>query len=87
MNQAAMDVEGTAGWDEIVDPRLSGAYNAEELHNIGAVAHKCINPGSGPRPSMSFVVQALSQVVKARDGTRHREKTLLPVATAGEEAN
>ncbi|CAL9077248.1 unnamed protein product [Musa acuminata var. zebrina] len=84
---AAMDVEGTAGWDEIVDPRLSGAYNAEELHNIGAVAHKCINPDSGPRPSMSFVVQALSQVVKARDGTRHREKTLLPVATAGEEAN
>ncbi|KAJ8513172.1 hypothetical protein OPV22_003606 [Ensete ventricosum] len=65
---AAMDVAGSAGWEDIVDPRLSGAYNAEELHNIAAVAHKCINPDSGARPSTSFVVQALLQVVKVRDG-------------------
>ncbi|KAK6157148.1 hypothetical protein DH2020_011396 [Rehmannia glutinosa] len=40
---AAMNTEGKVGWEEIGDPRLDGKFDVEELNEVAALAHKCVN--------------------------------------------
>ncbi|XP_078437062.1 protein kinase superfamily protein [Wolffia australiana] len=62
---AAMNSEAV-GWEEIVDPKLGGAYNAVELSNVANLAHRCLHPVSKRRPSMREIVQGLSSVFNGR---------------------
>nr|BAV91470.1 protein kinase superfamily protein [Freesia alba] len=76
---AAINAEGKAGWEEIVDPRLDGNYDMDELHDISTLAYKCINRMSRKRPSMRDVVQALSRIVKERHSRKRRSRQFLSI--------
>ncbi|XP_020102649.1 calcium/calmodulin-regulated receptor-like kinase 1 [Ananas comosus] len=74
---AAINAEGRVGWEEIVDSRLDGAFDVEELNDIAAVAYKCVSRISRKRPSMRDVVQALSRIVKLRHSRKSNSRRLL----------
>ncbi|KHG18092.1 hypothetical protein F383_22985 [Gossypium arboreum] len=68
--RAAMSTEGKVGWEEIVDSRLDGKFDLQELNEIAALAYKCVNRVPKKRPSMRDIVQVLTRILK----TRHRKK-------------
>ncbi|XP_073150629.1 calcium/calmodulin-regulated receptor-like kinase 1 isoform X2 [Henckelia pumila] len=71
---AAMDTEGKVGWEEIVDPRLDGNFDVQELNEVAALAHKCVNRIPRRRPSMRDIVQVFSKIIKSRhSGKQHHE--------------
>lgn len=63
------DVKG--GWEEIVDPRLNGKYDVQELNNVSALAYKCVNRSPKKRPAMRDIVQVLSRILKSRHSRKH----------------
>uniref|UniRef100_A0A2P2K7U3 Protein kinase domain-containing protein n=2 Tax=Rhizophora mucronata TaxID=61149 RepID=A0A2P2K7U3_RHIMU len=73
---AAMDAEGKVGWEEIVDSRLDGKFNIQEVNEVSALAYKCINRTSKKRPSARDIVQVLSRIVKLRNNKKHHRKSL-----------
>ncbi|PIN00240.1 Serine/threonine protein kinase [Handroanthus impetiginosus] len=79
---AAMNTEGKGGWEEIVDPCLDGKFDVEELNEVAAVAHKCVNCEPRRRPSMRDIVQVLSRVLKSRHSRKHQNdvESLAPKA-------
>ncbi|XVF77669.1 hypothetical protein PTKIN_Ptkin14bG0065600 [Pterospermum kingtungense] len=70
---AAMSSEGKGGWEEIVDSRLDGKYDAQELNEVAALAYKCVNRVSKKRPSMRDIVQVLTRILKTRRSTKHQK--------------
>jgi hypothetical protein len=80
--QAAMNTEGKVGWEEIVDSRLEGKFDVQELNEVATLAYKCINRAPRKRPSMRDIVQVLSRIVKLRHNRKHHKNSLS--ATAGE---
>ncbi|XP_073303175.1 calcium/calmodulin-regulated receptor-like kinase 1 [Primulina huaijiensis] len=73
---ATMDTEGKDGWEEIVDPRLDGSFDVEELNEVAALAHKCVNRVPRRRPSMRDIVQVFSKIIKSRHtGKQHFESS------------
>ncbi|GFP89964.1 probable leucine-rich repeat receptor-like serine/threonine-protein kinase at5g15730 [Phtheirospermum japonicum] len=75
---AAMSTEGKVGWEEIADPRLDGKFDVEELNEVAALAHKCVNRTARRRPSMRDIVLVLSRVLKSRYSKRHRNDLSTP---------
>lgn len=63
MNLAAINTEGRVGWEDLVASRLAGVYDVREVDDMGALAYKCVSRESKKRPPMSYVVQALSNVL------------------------
>ncbi|OWM81231.1 calcium/calmodulin-regulated receptor-like kinase 1 [Punica granatum] len=84
---AAMNSEGKVGWEEIVDSRLEGVFDVQELNEVAALAYKCINRLPRRRPSMRDIVQVLTRILKLRHSRKknqgHHEKSL-SAATAEE---
>ncbi|KAM1796995.1 hypothetical protein ACFX11_037163 [Malus domestica] len=60
---AAIDMEDKLRWQEIVDPRLDGKFNAEQLSNVSDLAYKCVSSVSSNRPSLRNIVQTLSLIL------------------------
>lgn len=81
--QAAMNTEGKVGWEEIVDSRLDGKFDVQELNEVATLAYKCINRVPKKRPSMRDVVQVLTRILKLRHNRRHHHRKSLS-ATADE---
>ncbi|KAL0302083.1 UNVERIFIED_CONTAM: Calcium/calmodulin-regulated receptor-like kinase [Sesamum radiatum] len=77
---AAMNTEGKVGWEEIVDPRLDGKYDVEELDEVATLAHKCVNRVARRRPSMRDIVQVLSRILKSRHIRNHQSSSSTPKA-------
>ncbi|KAF5478810.1 hypothetical protein F2P56_005340 [Juglans regia] len=77
---AAMNTEGKVGWEEIVDSRLEGIYDVQELNEVAALAYKCINRIPRKRPSMRDIVQVLSRILKLRYNRNHHKKSLSATA-------
>lgn len=75
---AAINSEGKAGWEEIVDPRLQGNYDIDELNDMATLAYKCIKRVSRKRPSMRGVVQSLSKIAKADLIKKRHSRQFLP---------
>ncbi|KAI3410620.1 Protein kinase domain-containing protein [Psidium guajava] len=73
---AAMNSEGKVGWEEIVDSRLEGKFDLQELNDVAALAYKCINRVPRRRPSMRDIVQVLSRILKLRHSRKHHRKSL-----------
>ncbi|KAF8016380.1 hypothetical protein BT93_H1782 [Corymbia citriodora subsp. variegata] len=73
---AAMNSEGKVGWEEIVDSRLEGKFDLQELNDVAALAYKCINRVPRRRPSMRDIVQVLSRLLKIRHSRKHHRKSL-----------
>ncbi|KAI3457013.1 hypothetical protein Pfo_013676 [Paulownia fortunei] len=71
---AAMNTEGKVGWEEIGDPRLEGKFDVEELNEVAALAHKCVNRFPRRRPSMRDIVQVLSRILTYRHSSRKHHK-------------
>ncbi|CAO2833482.1 unnamed protein product [Amaranthus hypochondriacus] len=67
---AAMNTEGGTGWEEIVDARLEGKFDNEELNEVATLAYKCVNRAPKKRPSMRDIVQVLSRILKSRHGKK-----------------
>lgn len=78
--QAAMNTEGKVGWEEIVDSRLEGKIDVQELNEVAALAYKCINRIPRKRPSMRDIVQVLSRILKLRYSRNHHKKSLSATA-------
>ncbi|XP_062077845.1 calcium/calmodulin-regulated receptor-like kinase 1 [Humulus lupulus] len=73
---AAMNTEGKVGWEEIVDSRLDGKFDAQELNEVAALGYKCINRAPKKRPAMRDIVQVLSRILKSRHDKKHHHKSL-----------
>jgi hypothetical protein len=69
MKQAAISADGKAGWEEIVDERLNGKYNIEEVGSVAAIAYKCVQKNPRNRPTMRDIAQALSRINEYRRTT------------------
>ncbi|ESW21673.1 hypothetical protein PHAVU_005G090000 [Phaseolus vulgaris] len=80
---AAMNSEGKVGWEEIVDSRLEGKCEFEEVNEVAALAYKCINRVPKKRPSMRDIVQVFTRILKSRHQRNHHHKNSLS-ATADE---
>ncbi|KAF4372942.1 hypothetical protein G4B88_018107 [Cannabis sativa] len=70
---SAMNTEGKVGWEEIVDSRLDGKFDAEGLNEMAALGYKCINPIPKKRPSMRDIGHFLSRILKLRHDKRHHK--------------
>ncbi|PSR96314.1 Calcium/calmodulin-regulated receptor-like kinase [Actinidia chinensis var. chinensis] len=73
---AAMNTEGKVGWEEIVDSRLDGKFDVQELNDVAALAYKCVNRAPRKRPSMRDLVQVLSRILKPRHDRNHHKHSL-----------
>ncbi|KAJ0801752.1 putative protein kinase RLK-Pelle-LRR-I-2 family [Helianthus annuus] len=71
---AAMNTEGKVGWEEIVDSRLEGNFDEQELNDVAALAYKCVNRSPRKRPSMRDIVQALSRILMMRPNKKHHRR-------------
>ncbi|KAG7031386.1 Calcium/calmodulin-regulated receptor-like kinase 1, partial [Cucurbita argyrosperma subsp. argyrosperma] len=70
---AAMNSDGKVGWEELVDSRLDGNFDAQELNEVAALAYKSINRVPKKRPSMRDNVQVLSRILKQRQNNRFNQ--------------
>ncbi|XP_039040976.1 calcium/calmodulin-regulated receptor-like kinase 1 [Hibiscus syriacus] len=70
---AAMSTEGKVGWEEIMDSRLDGKFDAQELNEIAALAYKCVNRVPKKRPSMRDIAQVLTRILKTRHNKKHQK--------------
>ncbi|EEF39513.1 serine/threonine-specific protein kinase, putative [Ricinus communis] len=77
---AAMNTEGKVGWEEIVDSRLDGKFDVQELNEVAVLAYKCINRVPKKRPAMRDIVQVLARILKSRHSRRHHKKSLSATA-------
>nr|GMD53226.1 calcium/calmodulin-regulated receptor-like kinase 1 [Ipomoea batatas] len=68
---AAMTADVKGGWEEIVDPRLNGKYDVQELNGVSALAYRCVNRDPKKRPAMRDIVQVLSRILKSRHSRKH----------------
>jgi hypothetical protein len=57
--QAALGVEGKEGWAELLDSRLDGNCDLEDLGAMAAIAYQCVNDQPRKRPKMRLVTQTL----------------------------
>ncbi|KAJ4875585.1 Protein kinase superfamily protein [Raphanus sativus] len=75
---AAMNAEEKVGWEEIVDSRLDGRFDVQEVNEVAAFAYKCISRAPRKRPNMRDVVQVLARVVKVRHSRLRQKMSPLP---------
>lgn len=71
-----MNTEGKVGWEEIVDSRLDGKVDMQELNDMAALAYRCINRVPKKRPSMRDIVQVLSRIPKTKHSRKHHRQSL-----------
>ncbi|GAB2284621.1 Calcium/calmodulin-regulated receptor-like kinase 1 [Dionaea muscipula] len=73
---ATMNAGGGTGWEEIVDPRLEGKFDSQELNEVASLAYRCVNRTPKKRPSMRDAVQLLSRILKSRYRRKHWRRSL-----------
>lgn len=69
-----MTTDGKGGWEEIVDSRLNGKYDVQELNDVASLAYKCVNRVPKKRPSMRDAVQVLARLLESRRSTEHHKQ-------------
>nr|GEV51535.1 proline-rich receptor-like protein kinase PERK1 [Tanacetum cinerariifolium] len=62
-------------FDEMVDPRLEGSYNRDEMHRMVACAAICLRHAAKRRPKMSQVVRILEGDVSLKDLTKANRRS------------
>jgi hypothetical protein len=63
-----LGVEGKEGWSELLDVRLNGKCNLDDLGIMAAVAYKCVRKSGKKRPKIRDVAQTLSKLGKKKHG-------------------
>lgn len=59
-------MESREDWAEIMDSRLTGACNLEELGDMANIAYKCVGAEGRRRPKMRAVAQSLCNLARSR---------------------
>nr|GLL26528.1 calcium/calmodulin-regulated receptor-like kinase 2 [Ipomoea trifida] len=59
VNLASMSADGI---DEIVDNKIVGTCNSEEVRSLAAIAHKCLKKAPRKRPSIGEISHAISKI-------------------------
>lgn len=54
------------GVDEILDEKLAGECNLEEVRRLASIAHKCLHKLPRKRPSIGEVSQAILKIKQRR---------------------
>lgn len=67
--QAALGVEGKHGWAELLDVRLSGKCNLDDLGTMAAIAYKCVRKVGKKRPKIRDVAQSLSKLGRKKSSS------------------
>lgn len=76
INLAAIGADDKSGWEEILDSRLNGKCNIEEVRTMAALAYKCVHKNPRKRPTMRDVSQALSRLQKPKNNIEHLSQAL-----------
>ncbi|KAG8384565.1 hypothetical protein BUALT_Bualt04G0131000 [Buddleja alternifolia] len=63
VNLASMSPDGV---DEIIDTKIVGKCNLEEVRNLAKIAHKCLHKTPRKRPSIGEALQAISRIKQRR---------------------
>lgn len=59
-----MSADGKSGWDEILDERLVGKCNMEEVRLLAKIAQRCIHQVPRKRPSIGDISLAIARIRK-----------------------
>eukprot|EP00249_Psilotum_nudum_P006765 c20038_g1_i1 orf=388-1668(+) len=70
VNLVIMGKEQKKGWLEMLDSRLNGRCNVDELEELVSIASKCIEREPRNRPRMRHVAQALSRLGPKSESSR-----------------
>lgn len=71
-------------FDEMVDPRLEGNYNKDEMHRMVACAAACLRHAAKRRPKMSKIVRVLEGDVSLDDlNNRDKKANATPGSSDG----
>lgn len=62
--------------EEIVDSRLEGKFDEQELNDVAGLAYKCVKRAPRKRPSMRDIVPVLSRIVKSRHNRKQHRHSL-----------
>ncbi|XP_020590723.1 calcium/calmodulin-regulated receptor-like kinase 2 [Phalaenopsis equestris] len=54
--------DGRDEWDEIVDKKLIGNSNIEEIRLLANIGHRCLHKNPSKRPAISDITQAISRI-------------------------
>lgn len=60
--QAAIGGDGKPDWDEIIDSKLAGTSNLDEIRQLADIAYWCLHKTPRRRPSISDVTHAISRI-------------------------
>ncbi|WOL12326.1 calcium/calmodulin-regulated receptor-like kinase 2 [Canna indica] len=62
INLAVIGEDGKGDWEEIVDKKLVGRSNAEEVRLLADLAYKCLHKIPRKRPSITDLTQAIARI-------------------------
>ena len=60
--QAAIGGDGKADWDEIIDNKIAGTTNLEEIKQLADIAYRCLHKTPRKRPTVADVTHAISRI-------------------------
>lgn len=63
--------DGRVEWDEIVDKKLIGNSNTEEIRLLADIAHRCLHKNPNKRPAISDITQAISRIRQKHSTREH----------------
>ncbi|CAL9162500.1 unnamed protein product [Musa hybrid cultivar] len=66
INLAVIGEDGKADWQEIVDKKLVGRSNPEEVRLLADIAYKCLHKTPRKRPSIADLTLAISSIRQRR---------------------
>ncbi|KAJ6814320.1 calcium/calmodulin-regulated receptor-like kinase 2 isoform X2 [Iris pallida] len=64
INLAGIGGNEKADWDEIVDSKLTGKSNPDEVRLLADIAYRCLHKTPKKRPSMADVTVAISRITR-----------------------
>ncbi|KAJ0986800.1 hypothetical protein J5N97_005156 [Dioscorea zingiberensis] len=62
INLAVIGGDGKADWEEIIDKKLAGKSNPQEVSLLADIAYKCLDKNPRKRPSIADVTIAISKI-------------------------
>ena len=71
MKQAAIGADDKSGWDEILDSRLNGKCNIEEVRTMATLAYNYVCKNPRKRPAMRGISQSLARLQKTNQNIEH----------------
>lgn len=72
-------------FEQIIDPRLNGKYDAKSAQKLAAIANRCLVRHPKNRPRMSDILEMVNHVVKAMSTGNPDDSVEGALLTAGDE--